>query len=81
MMQTRDTKNIFCSIHNERQYHTPEPPKKKPVSATWCKRMTPRTSSVASTTNMYVNITPQNPPKKTLLVPLDANAWHQEPLL
>ena len=44
-MQTRDTKNLFCSIHNERQYHTPEPP------------------------------------QKNLLVPLDANAWHQEPLL
>ena len=29
MMQTRDTKNIFCSIHNEHQYHTPEPPQKK----------------------------------------------------
>ena len=28
MMQTRDTKNIFCSIHNERQSHTLEPPPK-----------------------------------------------------
>ena len=79
MMQTRDTKNIFCSIHNERQSHTLEPPPQNPVSATWCKRVTPRTSSVASTRN--VNMTPQNPPPKTLLVPHDANAWHQEHLL
>ena len=57
---TRDTNNIiFSSIHNERQHNTPEPPK-KPVSATWSKRVTPTTSfSLASTTNF--NITPQNP--------------------
>ena len=63
MKQTRDTNNIiFSSIHNERQHHTPEPPK-KPVSATWSKRVTPTTSSsLASTTNF--NITPQNPKKK-----------------
>ena len=26
--QTRDPKNIFSSIHNERQHHTPEAPPK-----------------------------------------------------
>ena len=76
MKQTRDTNNIiFSSIHNERQHNTPEPPK-KPVSATWSKRVTPTTSSsLASTTN--VNITPKNPPKN-LLVPHEANASHQQ---
>ena len=50
MKQTRD---------NERQHHTPEPPKPA-YSATWSKRVTPTTSSsLASTTNF--NITPQNP--------------------
>ena len=28
MKQTREPKNIFSSIHNERQHHTPEPPPK-----------------------------------------------------
>ena len=44
--------------HADRRRHHTSPP--NPVSATWCKRVTRTTSSVASTTN--VNITPQNPP-------------------
>ena len=67
MKQTRDTNNIiFSSTHNERQHHTPEPPK-KPACITWSKHVAPN-----------ANITPQNPQKNLLIVPHEANAWHQQ---
>ena len=65
MKQTRDTNTIiFSSIHNERQHHTPEPPKKPACSATW------------SIHNELLHHTPE--PPKNLLVPREANAWHHQ---
>ena len=90
MKQTRDANNIiFSSIHNERQHHTPEPPKKPVCSATWSihnelQHHTPEPPKkpVRATWSKHVapnaNITPQNPPKNLLIVPHEANTWHQQ---
>ena len=70
MKQTRDTNNIiFSSIHNERQHHTPEPPKTLFASCG-------NNIIFSSIHNERQHHTPE--PPKTLLVPHEANAWHQQ---